>query len=116
MKNKLSEGKAWATSDTAKNMQAEFICMAHNLMVMFKKCLENEGAVNETENKRRQKRLEKALAHAKTKTNNFPKFLKTARKPTQLSVKYIRWLRNHLYSNTSWREAVSSLVRVYAVF
>lgn len=116
VKNKLSEAKAWATSDTAKNMQAEFICMAHNLMVMFKKCLEHEGAVNETENTRRRKRLEKSLAKAKTKAINLPNFLKTPRRPTQLSVKYIRWLRNHLYSNTSWREAVSSLVRVYAVF
>jgi hypothetical protein len=31
VKNKLVEKKAWATSDTAKNMQAQFICIAHNL-------------------------------------------------------------------------------------
>ncbi len=34
VKNKLAEKKAWATSFTAKNMQAQFICLAHNLMLI----------------------------------------------------------------------------------
>ena len=36
VKNKLSEKKAWATSDTAKSMQAQFICLTHNLMLILK--------------------------------------------------------------------------------
>jgi len=34
----------------------------------------------------------------------------------QLSVKFIRWLRNNLYTNTSWMEAMGALKRIYAVF
>ena len=35
VKNKLAEKKAWATSDTAKQMQAQFMCIAHNFMLLF---------------------------------------------------------------------------------
>jgi len=46
VKNKLSEKKAWATSDTAKNMQAQFICIVHNLMLILEQCLKKEGVEN----------------------------------------------------------------------
>jgi len=116
VKNKLAEKKAWATSDTAKNMQAQFICIAHNLMLILEQCLQKEGVENETENNRRSRRLDKVLAGTKTRKDKLPVYLTTPGRPTQLSVKFIRWLRNHLYANTSWLEAVGSLRRVYAVF
>ena len=116
VKNKLVEKKAWATSDTAKNMQAEFICMAHNLMLLLDQFLQKSGVTNENEDKRRRKRLEKILADSKSNVNELPDFLTTARGPSQLSVKFIRWVRNHLDKNTSWMQAIGSLRRVYAVF
>jgi hypothetical protein len=116
VKNKLAEKKAWATSKTAKNMQAQFVCIAHNLMLILEQCLKKEGAENEIENSRRQTRLDKALASSKTKKDKLPTFLTTPKRPTQQSVKFIRWLRNNLYVNTSWMEATVALKRVYAVF
>lgn len=116
VKNKLAEKKAWATSDTAKSMQAEFICIAHNLMMILEQRLKKEGVENEVENSRRRKRLKKVLTDIKANRNKLPDFLTTARGATQLSVKFIRWLRNHLYANTSWTEAVGTLRRIYAVF
>ena len=116
VKNKLSEKKAWATSDTAKNMQAQFICLSHNLMLMLEQCLTKEGVVNEVENNRRRKRLDKVLANSKTRKDKLPVFLTVPRRPTQQSVKYIRWLRNNLYTNTSWLKAMGTLKRIYAVF
>ena len=116
VKNKLAEKKAWATSDTAKNMQAQFICLAHNLMLILEQCLKKEGVKNEIENNRRKKRLDRALANAKTRKDKLPFFLKTPKRPTQLSVKFIRWLRNNLYTNTSWIESIGALKRIYAVF
>ena len=67
VKNKFSEKKAWATSDTAKNMQAQFVCIAHNLMLILEQCLKKEGVKNEIEDSRRQKRLDEALAKSKTR-------------------------------------------------
>ncbi len=116
MKNKLVEKKAWATSGTAKNMQAQFICIAHNLMLILEQCLKKDGVENEIENNRRHKRLDKALASTKTRRDKLPVFLTTPKRPTQLSVKFIRWLRNNLFSNTSWMEAMGSLKQIYAVF
>ena len=116
VKNKLAEKKAWATSDTAKKMQAQFVCIAHNLMLILEGCLEKEGVGNEIENNRRNKRLEKALASSKIGNDKLPIFLKQPKRATQRSVKFIRWLRNHLYINASWREALVPLKRIYAVF
>jgi hypothetical protein len=116
VKNKLAEKKAWATSDTAKNMQAQFICLAHNLMLILKQCLKKEGVENKIENNRRKKRLDRALANAKTRKDKLPFFFTTPKRPTQLSVKFIRWLRNNLYTNTSWIESIGALKRIYAVF
>ena len=46
-KNKLNENKAWVSSPTAKAMQAWFICLAHNLMVLQEHLLRTgEGVTN----------------------------------------------------------------------
>lgn len=116
VKNKLAEKKAWATSDTAKKMQAQFVCIAHNLMLILEGCLEEEGIGNEIENNRRNKRLEKVLASSKINNEKLPAFLMQPKRATQRSVKFIRWLRNHLYINASWRESLGPLQRIYAAF
>jgi len=116
VKNKLVEKKAWATTDTAKKMQAQFICLAHNLMLILEQCLRHEGIENEIENKRRRKRLAEILSRIKMGRDKLPPFLTTPKRPAQLSVKFIRWLRNNLYTNTSWMEAMGTLRRIYAVF
>ena len=85
-------------------------------MLTLEQCLKKEGVENEIENNRRHERLEKALASSKTRKDKLPVFLTTPRRPTQLSVKFIRWLRNILYANTSWLEAMEALKRIYAVF
>ncbi len=91
VKNKLAEKKAWAISDTAKKMQAQFVCMAHNLMLILESCLEKEGVVNEVENNRRNKMLEKVLAGSKIiRRKKLPTFLIQPKRTTQRSVKFIR--------------------------
>ena len=116
VKNKLSEKKAWATSDIAKEMQAQFVCIAHNLMLILEGCIEKEGIANEIEDNRRSKRLEIALASRKQKNKKLPAFFTEPKRTTQRSVKFIRWLRNHLFMNTSWREALGPLQRIYETF
>ena len=117
VKSKMSEKKAWATSDTAKTMQAQFICLAHNLMLIFDRCLEQNGIKNTKEDARRKARLEKSLKNVSDiNRSKLPLFLTTPKQATQRSVKFVRWLRNHLYVNTSWREATNSLRKIYALF
>lgn len=116
VKNKLAEKKAWATSDIAKEMQAQFVCIAHNLMLIFESCIEKEGIGNYIENNRRNKRLKKNLANSNAGSKTLPDFLIQPKRATQRSVKFIRWLRNHLFMNTSWRKALGPLQRIYATF
>lgn len=116
VKNKLNEKKAWATSDTAKIMQAQFICLTHNLMLMLEDLLKKEGVDNEMENKRRDQRLKNLHVKSKVNKEELPEFLSTSKRPSQRSVKFIRWLRNNMFSNTSWREALLSLRMVYDGF
>lgn len=116
IKNKLSEKKAWATSDTAKEMQAQFVCMAYNLMLLLEGCVAKEGIINDIEDARRSNRLKEVLAKNKVSKKTLPDFLKQPKRVTQRSVKFIRWLRNHLFMNTSWREALGPLQRIYAAF
>jgi hypothetical protein len=60
LKNKLGETKAWASSATAKAMQAHFLCLAHNLMILCEAELARvHGVRNEAEITRRAHRLEK---------------------------------------------------------
>lgn len=75
-------------------------------MLIHEQCLKKEGVVNEIENNLRGTRLDKALADIKTIMDKLPVFHTTPeRRPTHLSVKFIRWLRNNFYANTSWQEA-----------
>jgi hypothetical protein len=60
VKNKLGETKAWASSATAKAMQAHCLCLAHNLMILCEAELARvHGVRNEAEIARRAHRLEK---------------------------------------------------------
>jgi hypothetical protein len=90
--------------------------MAHNLMLRLENCIEKEGIRNSIEDNRRSKRLEKAIANSKAKNKILPDFLIRTKRATQRSVKFIRWLRNHLFMNTSWGDALGPLQRIYAAF
>jgi hypothetical protein len=116
VKNKLSEKKAWATSGIAKEMRTQFVCLMHNLMLILEDCIKKEGIDNDIENNRRSKRLKEVLENSKAGNKTLPDFLTMHKRPTQRSVKFIRWLCNQLFMNTSWREDLGPLQQIYAAF
>ena len=116
-KNKMNEQKAWAKSRTAKSMQAQFLCLAHNLMVLMEQTLSSDHKVrNQKETARSKKRTKEALAIAKEQSRAFAPMYLNPLKRSQLTLKFIRWLRYHLNANSSMQRAIDSLARVYAVF
>ncbi len=113
----MEEKKAWATSKTAKNMQAEFICLAYNLLLIFENILEkDEGIKNKKETKRKIKRLKNDFELSKIKEVVLPLHLQTLKRSTQRPLKFIRWLRNQIFTQSSWSVAIKALRLVYDEF
>jgi hypothetical protein len=109
VKNKLLERKSWASGNTAKEMHANFICLTHNLMVLLEDEIEKgEGIGNETERMRKSQREDEArksgASYVATAVQRF----------TVRSVKFVRWLRNFIYRETRWGEALARLAKIYA--
>ena len=116
IKNKLNEKKAWASSPAAKAMQATFICLAHNLMVLQEHRLHREENVtNTSEIKRKAKRLSDAIGSLTAKKQVMPVLQQRFQRLTQRSVKYIRWLRAFLFVQAPWPDVVAALQADYEV-
>ena len=74
-------------------MQAYFICLAHNLMLIVERYLQQNGIENKKEDDRRRAILESdLLSKPGLIKEKLPAFLKTPRQATQRSLKFIRWL------------------------
>ena len=114
VKNKLGEKKAWATSATAKSMQAQFICLCVNLLQLIEQDLSKEGIVNEPEVKRRAARLEAAKEQAASQNTALPQMLVMMQRMTQHSVKLIRWVAAQLWLAVPWKAACAALTALYA--
>lgn len=117
LKNKLGENKAWASSTTAKSMQAQFICLCENLLTLLDHKLEREeGVTNGPEIKRREKRLAQVVARLKKENHTLPHGLILVKQMTQHTVKLIRWVAAQIWLNNPWKEACGVLAGIYAVF
>ncbi len=106
-KNKLQETKAWATGQTARCIQAHFLALTHNLLVLFRGLLAREYDLEDEKIRdRREQHLDQrqVKARAEGRQVNPLHFLM----PTiiQLSVQLIRTLRNHIFAHRSFREAL----------
>jgi hypothetical protein len=86
-------------------------------MLIVESYLQQNGIENKKEDDRRQDRLERDLtSRPGLNDEKLPSFLKMPRQATQRPLKFIRWLRNHLFVNTLGEEAEASPRRIYAVF
>ena len=116
LKNKLNEKKSWAASPDAKAAQAEFLCLAHNLIRRMEQALDTrEGVVNEPDCKRRSERLEQQKMATIKAGRLWPSTWDTLLKPVQYSVKLIRWLRSCFLLELAWTAALPRLRALYAV-
>ena len=64
--------KSWASSVTAKAAQAVFLCLLHNLMVLFEAGLAETGITNQAEEKRREKVLTERTARVEKTGRKMP--------------------------------------------
>jgi len=115
-KNKLGETKSWASSATAKTNQARLICLTHNLMTLMEEDIRlRAGVDNQAELKRKKEVREGRLAEREKKVHGgiIPHIDHATERLTQRTVKFIRWLKNHLDLDRDWDEAMAKLSRIY---
>lgn len=116
LKNKLCETKAWAKSQTARNTQAAFTCIVHNLMILMEQQLrEQEDVVDQEEKQRRKRRIEDDRKRLEMSGQIIPLAQQTIQRASQRSLKFIRWLRNHWWATTPWSQAVEALRIAYGI-
>lgn len=115
-KNKLGETKSWASTPNAKTCQARLLCLTHNLMTLMEEQIFREtGIHNETEIKRKAQTLVSRDKDSKSKgCSGLTLLQKAIQRLTQRTVKFIRWLKNHLDSKRSWPQALARLAKIYA--
>lgn len=109
LKTKLGESKSWGSGATSKTCHAEFLCFVHNLMVLLERdVVRFEKLENTTEKERKEKRRSAAEAAG----GNWVAML--LQRFTVRPLKFIRWLRNHVYRDAPWRDAIARLRQIYA--
>jgi len=113
-KTKLQEKKSWATTTTAKAMQAHFVAIVHNLLLLLQDWHQQQGVENTAENQRRQKRLEQQKSDLEQTGQTLPLIYKILQRFTQATFKLIRWLRVHWPQPTSLPQALLQLRALYA--
>ena len=115
LKNKLEQKQAWGSSLMAKETQAQFLVLTHNLLLLYEHALEQRHEVaNQAEDQRRAKRTSEAVTAAAQKRTRLPSLVVAARRATQRSVKFIRWLRQALRDQLTEATAVLCLKLLYA--
>lgn len=98
-------------------MQAQFLCFAHNLLQLFERVLAREHQLHPTaEQNRRAKRLAAQLAQIRQAGAQLSPLLTGLQRLTQCSVKLLRWLRAHFFSELSYADFLPALRRLYTTF
>jgi len=120
IKNKLYETKAWAMSYEAKRMQAAFIVLAYNLAQLLHADLESgrgeTGTMDSGNIGKKAKRLAALTEKTEGRGDKLPLLRRTYLRASQLSVKFYRWLRNHIYGQASWSLSKARLSKLYDHF
>ena len=95
-------------------MQAVFLCLAHNLMVLYERELRQEhGITNEAEDRRRAKRLKEEKEAVKKAGRILTPLREALQRCTQRTVKFIRWLRSYLFRDVPYTSILNALRKEY---
>jgi IS4 transposase len=114
LKSKMKERKSWASSPAAKKSHALFECLAHNLLLLFEKHIEQtEGLRDEVEVKKQAGRIKPLTGTIVPVLRNFINSALT--RATQRTQRFIRWVRVRLYLDAPWSESLARLRELWAL-
>ena len=108
-RTRLAEKKSWATTTTAKEMQAHFVALVHNLLLLLQDWQQQQDVENTAEKQRRQKRWDEQETERKKTGRTLPLNYTVLPRFTQATFKLIRWLRVRWHRPTSPAQALLHL-------
>lgn len=102
-KNKLQETKGWATGVAAREIQAHFFALAHNLLTLLRRELDHRHGIRElkVEKKRKSSMERRTQAAQKANRSVHPVQWKLPA-IVQLTAQFIRTLRNGIWAKARW--------------
>ena len=110
LKSKMEERKSWASTVEAKQANAIFECLAHNLLLLLEqRIVAEEGLVDEYERKKDLGRKREGSPE-QLRLKNEGNMVNTAiQRATHRTQRFIRWVRNRIYLTSSWGRSVARL-------
>jgi hypothetical protein len=112
-KSKMNERKSWASSKEARKSHAIFECLAHNLLLLLEKHIEQtSGLRDEVEVKKQMGRTKVEPGLVEIARNFINSALTRA---TQRTQRFIRWVRVRLYLDAPWSESLARLRQLWTL-
>ena len=113
LKTKCGEQRSWASSETAKQAHALFLCLAHNLMIFLESEIQQNEKISDTvEPKKKVARLKNKIKGWRKKLQ--PSFINSFfKRASQRTERFIRWLRDALYKRLSYEDSLAKLADVW---
>ena len=109
-KTNYHEKKAWATSDEAKSIQAIFLCIVYNLMLILEDKVElEENIVDQKIREKQKKRIEQNTETLKKKNLKINPMILTVKKSLMRSCQFIRLIEIVFNDLTSWSTFIAKL-------
>lgn len=109
-KNKLEETKSWAVGEVAQDVRAHLVALSHNLMVLLRRQLERaHGMREEKVERKRETRIQQRKSRAAAAGRKVAAVHKLLPAVVQLTVQFIRTLRNGILTGMRWARALELL-------
>src|SRR6266545_562182 len=114
-KTNSTKKKPGAPNLGSKQTQAQFVALTHNLLLIYESRLEKEhGVANVAEDQRRDARQQQLREYLQATGREISSLVICARRATQRSVKFLRWLRHARHERRAEDAAVPRLKSLYA--
>jgi hypothetical protein len=96
-------------------MQAQFLCLAHHLMLLCEDWLEREHGIRyQAEHRRRAQSVQRSDERLAAQNQTTPVLIRGHQRLTARSVKFIRWLRAQLFESLHHAQPLALLASLYA--
>lgn len=116
-KNKLQERKGWATGEIAREVQAHFFALTHNLLVLLRRELEKWHGIQEYKvERKRAKWLEVRAAAATALNRTVHPIQRLLPVVVQLTLQFIRTLRNGIWAKARWRTVLPRFAAMLSAY